>query len=48
MEPSAGRLTQLRTELEIIIGANWADMTKVGGQMRQLRLDIQTSGIPAL
>jgi hypothetical protein len=47
MEPSAGRFTQFRSELEIIMGTYRADVTKVGSQMGQLGLDIQTLGIPA-
>ena len=48
MEPLPGRLTQFRGELEIVVRAYRTDVTKVGGQMGQLGLNVQTLGIPTL
>jgi hypothetical protein len=48
MEPVAGRMAQLRGELEIVVRAYRTDVTKVGGQMGQFGLNVQALGIPAL
>jgi hypothetical protein len=48
MEPLASRAPQFGGEPEIIVGANRTDVTKVGGQMGQLCLDVQALVIPAL
>jgi hypothetical protein len=41
-------MTQVRCELEIVVRAYWTDVTKVGGQMGQLGLNVHALPIPAL